>query len=135
MVTPTFFFKSLFLIHRKTRPSTKHLFFWNLLFCPCGIFPSHSSSHREKKHKQQSSAVMEHFLKIFLFTCSSYRHETTIRKIQQSVNKFGGNKAEGHNVGTDVSLAVKICWVMTTCTFKGGRNRERNILLPSSRKN
>jgi len=110
MVTPKLKTKIMFLAHCTTRPSTKHLSFSKLLFWPCGIFPSHSSSHREKIHRQQSSAVMELFLKIFLFTCSSYTHQTTIRKIQQSVKTFGGTKAEEHNVGTDVSLAVKICW-------------------------
>ena len=100
--------KIIFLADCTTRPSMKHLFFSKLLFCPCGIFPSHSSSHREKMHRQQRSVVMELFLKIVLFTCSSYTHKPTIRKIQQRVKKFGETKAEGHNVGTDVSLAVKI---------------------------
>jgi hypothetical protein len=52
--------------------------------------------------------VIELFLKTFLFTCSSHTHKPTIRKIQQSVKKFSGTKVEGQNVGTDVSLAVKI---------------------------
>jgi hypothetical protein len=49
---------------------------------------------------------MELFLKIFLFTCSSYTNKPTIRKITKSFKNFGGTKAEGHNVGTDLCLFV-----------------------------
>jgi hypothetical protein len=80
MITPKLK-KIMFLAHSTTKPAKKHLFFSKSLFCPCGIFPSHSSSHREKMQRQQRSAVMELFLKIVLFTCSSYTHKTTIRKI------------------------------------------------------
>jgi hypothetical protein len=60
-------------------------------------------------HGQQRGAVIELFLKIILFTRSSYTPDLQQGKSSKLLTITAVEKTQRHDIEVEVSLAVKIC--------------------------